>query len=70
MEKYTPTDQELKEVLMAQPYLAMQSFDTLKTEISPVTHELMSRQATINIGKNSMFYKKVLLVMSLMVRQQ
>jgi len=50
MEKYILSDQELKEVLMAQPHLSMQSFETLKTEITPITHELMSRQATINIG--------------------
>jgi hypothetical protein len=50
MEKYSLSDQELKEVLMAQPHLAMQSFETLKSEITPVTLELMSRQATINIG--------------------
>lgn len=50
MEKYTLSDQELKDVLMANPNLAMQSFETLKGEVTPVTPELMSRQATINIG--------------------
>ncbi len=50
MEKYTLSEQELKDVLNESPQLATQSFETLKTEITPVTHELMSRQATVNIG--------------------
>lgn len=51
MEKNSVTDEEIHEVLSKQPHLAMQSFATLKTEISPLTFEIMSRQATVNIGK-------------------
>jgi hypothetical protein len=46
------SDEEIKEVLSKQPHLAEQSFETLKSEISPLTFEIMSRQATINIGNN------------------
>lgn len=53
MEKQTLSDQEIKDILNAQPHLSPQSFETLKTEITPVTKELMSRQATINIGKKN-----------------
>jgi hypothetical protein len=45
------SEEEIKEVLSKQPYLADQSFETLKGEITPLTFEIMSRQATINIGK-------------------
>lgn len=45
-----PTPEECKEILSKQPNLSMQSFDTLKGEISPLTFEIMSRQATMNIG--------------------
>jgi hypothetical protein len=51
MDKQTISEAEIKEILSAQPQLSTQSFETLKGEISPVTLELMSRQATINIGK-------------------
>jgi hypothetical protein len=53
MEKHNISEQEIKDVLSAQPQLSFQSFETLKTEITPVTKEIMSRQATINIGKIS-----------------
>lgn len=46
-----PISEELqKEILSKNPNLLFQSFDTLKTDISPLTPEIMSRQATINIG--------------------
>jgi hypothetical protein len=51
MEKDTITKEEIEQTLNASPQLMKQSFDTLKGEISPVTSEIMSRQATINIGK-------------------
>jgi hypothetical protein len=51
MEKTTISQEEIKEILQKQPHLSMQSFDTLKGEITPLTFEIMSRQATINIGK-------------------
>ena len=44
------TTQQLDDILSKQPQLAKQSFDTLKGEFSPLTKEIMSRQATINIG--------------------
>ena len=52
MEKHNISEQEIRDTLSAQPQLALQSFETLKGEITPVTKEIMSRQATINIGKN------------------
>ena len=51
MDKINISEEEIKEILGKQPMLSMQSFDTLKTEISPLTYEIMSRQATINVGK-------------------
>ena len=45
------SEQEIKETLAMNPKLALQSFETLKGEITPVTKEIMSRQATINIGR-------------------
>ena len=51
MEKPTVSEQEIKDVLSKNPQLSLQSFETLKGEISPVTKEIMSRQATVNIGK-------------------
>jgi hypothetical protein len=45
------SQEEAKEVLSKQPQLSEQSFETLKGEITPLTFEIMSRQATINIGK-------------------
>jgi hypothetical protein len=51
MEKPTVSEQEIKEVLAQNPQLSLQSFETLKGEITPVTKEIMSRQATVNIGK-------------------
>ena len=51
MEKNTITQEEIEQTLNASPQLMKQSFETLKGEISPVTQEIMSRQATINIGK-------------------
>ena len=51
MEKPTVSEQEIKDVLSQNPQLSLQSFETLKGEISPVTKVIMSRQATVNIGK-------------------
>jgi hypothetical protein len=51
MDKVNITDEEIKELLEKQPNLSLQSFETLKTEITPLTFEIMSRQATINVGK-------------------
>ena len=45
-----PNEEEIKEILSKQPNLSHQSFETLKGEISPLTFEIMSRQATMNIG--------------------
>ena len=45
-----PNEEEVKEILSKQPNLSHQSFETLKGEISPLTFEIMSRQATMNIG--------------------
>jgi hypothetical protein len=50
MDKVNFTDEEIKELLEKQPNLSLQSFETLKTEITPLTFEIMSRQATINVG--------------------
>lgn len=41
---------DIDKIMSDHPYLAKQSFSTLKTEISPLTREIMSRQATMNIG--------------------
>lgn len=51
MEQIQMTEEEIKELLQKQPNLSMQSFETLKGDISPLTFEIMSRQATINVGK-------------------
>jgi len=51
MDKINITEEEIKELLGKQPYLAIQSFETLNNEITPLTFEIMSRQATINVGK-------------------
>lgn len=45
-----PSPEEVKEILSKQPKLSIQSFETLKGDISPLTFEIMSRQATMNIG--------------------
>ena len=45
-----PTQEEIKQILSKQPNLSNQSFDTLNTDITPLTFEIMSRQATMNIG--------------------
>ena len=45
-----PTQEEINEILSKQPNLSHQSFDTLTTDITPLTFEIMSRQATMNIG--------------------
>jgi hypothetical protein len=55
MEKNIPSEAEISDVLSKQPHLSWQSFETLKGEITPTTFEIMSRQATINIGTNSYF---------------
>ena len=52
MEKNLPNEAEINETLSKQPQLSWQSFETLKTDITPTTFEIMSRQATINIGNN------------------
>lgn len=44
------TKENLEEILNKNPNLSRQSFETLKTDLSPLTPEIMSRQATINIG--------------------
>lgn len=41
---------DLKAILDKQPHLSHQSYETLNKEVSPITYEIMSRQATINIG--------------------
>lgn len=51
MDKVNITEEEIKELLEKQPNLSLQSFETLKSEITPLTFEIMSRQATINVGK-------------------
>lgn len=49
-EDIIPSQEELNKILGKQPNLSLQSYDTLKTDISPSTFEIMSRQATMNIG--------------------
>ena len=41
---------DIEKILGRQSFLAKQNPETLKTEISPLTFEIMSRQATINVG--------------------
>lgn len=53
MDKINITEEEIKDLLGKQPNLAMQSFETLNGEITPLTFEIMSRQATINVGKKN-----------------
>jgi hypothetical protein len=50
MDKNLIGQEEIKDILSKQPHLSEQSFETLKGEITPLTFEIMSRQATINIG--------------------
>ena len=51
-----PTEEECKEILSHQPKLAMQSFEMLNNnDLSPLIKEIMSRQATMNIGTIDMF---------------
>jgi translation initiation factor 2 subunit 3 len=63
-----PDEKECKEILNSQRKLSLQSFANLKniSEISPLTQEIMSRQATINIGTfGDNFKGKTTLVQSL-----
>lgn len=53
MDKINITEEEIKELLGKQPNLSIQSFETLNGEITPLTFEIMSRQATINVGKKN-----------------
>ena len=41
---------DVNKILGRQPLLAMQNPETLKNDITPLTFEIMSRQATINVG--------------------
>ena len=47
-----PTEEEIKKILSKSSHLSMQSFETLKdpSKITPLTPEIISRQATMNIG--------------------
>jgi translation initiation factor 2 subunit 3 len=47
-----PNDEEIKQILSKQKNLSHQSFKTIEdpSSISPLTKEIMSRQATMNIG--------------------
>lgn len=47
-----PSPEECEKILSTQPGLSKQSFETLSNlkELSPFTPEIMSRQATLNIG--------------------
>lgn len=47
-----PTEEEIKKILSGQKKLSTQSFKTLEdiNSITPLTKEIISRQATINIG--------------------
>ena len=47
-----PNEEEIKKILSKQPNLSHQTFKTLEdlSKISPLTKEIMSRQATMNIG--------------------
>lgn len=46
----TISEEVQAEILSKNPKLMTQSFETLKGDINPLTPEIMSRQATINIG--------------------
>lgn len=50
LESKTELEIEINNIFTEQPHLAIQSFETLKGDINPLTFEIMSRQATINIG--------------------
>ena len=51
MEDILPNESECKEILEKQPNLSLQSFKTIESgEITPLTMEIMSRQATMNVG--------------------
>ena len=51
MEDILPNESECKEILEKQPNLSLQNFKTIDSgEITPLTMEIMSRQATMNIG--------------------
>ena len=47
-----PSEEEIKKILSSNPHLATQSFSTISdpSKITPLTPEIISRQATINIG--------------------
>ena len=47
-----PTEEEIKKILSDQPKLSLQSFETIKdpSKITPLIKEIISRQATMNIG--------------------
>jgi len=46
------TSEEQVKIMKKQPYLAQQSLDALDpTKITPLSPEVISRQATINVGK-------------------
>ena len=46
-----PNEEECKEILSHQPKLTMQNFEILNNpDLSPLIKEIMSRQATMNIG--------------------
>ena len=47
-----PTEEEIKKLFSKSKKLSMQSFDTISdpSKITPLTPEIMSRQATMNIG--------------------
>ncbi|MCQ2820014.1 MAG: translation initiation factor IF-2 subunit gamma [archaeon] len=50
MEDIKYSDEEIDQIMNKQPHLLKQSFKTLEGEFGPLTPEIMSRQATINIG--------------------
>ena len=47
-----PNDEEIKKLFSKSPNLAIQSFNTISdpSTLTPLTPEIMSRQATMNIG--------------------
>ena len=50
------SEEELIKILKENPKLSLQSFKTLNEEISPLTYEIISRQATINVGKSALLF--------------
>lgn len=47
-------EEEQEKIMKRQPYLAQQSLKTLDpTKLTPLSPEVISRQATINVGKVS-----------------